>query len=334
MAENNPTTEHPKDETSEQEQQENLNQRQIPATETKEQEPVSTSALTETIPSQPVLSPQQTTTTTEPNLPQVLQNPLAKAEAEGQIDKNKDSILELYKLEYTTAVKRHDDIYKSMWTNFSYMAILAGGILTFGKESLSIEFLIIIACLPLTFWFCGSYLPLDKYGRLAANRASKIEDLINEICSEDFKKYRNEANRDKQDAGLSLYQDFEGRNDKTQNIVKAKHKNRIEKFVNWLEHKSSVRASVGVSFGLLLIVIIIAFICWAKGGFQPYKIRKTETTETKLESINNTLGNMSNSISGLRNSYEIYSQKEKETINAQNPAKATETNTANSNSNK
>jgi hypothetical protein len=46
----------------------------------------------------------------------------------------KDKILALYDLEYKSGVKRHDDIYKSMWTNFSYMAILSGGILTFSAD--------------------------------------------------------------------------------------------------------------------------------------------------------------------------------------------------------
>jgi len=247
---------------------------------------------------------------------------------------NKETVLELYKLEYTTSVKRHDDIFKSLWTNFSYMAILAGGILTFGKEALSIEFLIIIACLPLVFWFWGSYLPLDKYGRLASNRASKIEDLINEIYLEDFKAHRSEADKAKSDIGLYLYRDFEGRNNKSQNIVQAKYKNSIEHLINWLEHKSSVRGSVGIAFIGLHLVIIIAIICWAAGGFNAYKPAKTGTTETKLESINNTLGNMSNSINGLKDSYENNSPKGEaanKNLNTEMPPKTAETNKAGAN---
>jgi hypothetical protein len=45
-----------------------------------------------------------------------------------------DAALELYKLEYERCAIRYDDIYKAVWTNFSYMSVIAGAVLTFGSS--------------------------------------------------------------------------------------------------------------------------------------------------------------------------------------------------------
>jgi hypothetical protein len=39
---------------------------------------------------------------------------------------------DLHKMEYELAAARYENIYRAIWQNFSYMAVLAGGILTFG----------------------------------------------------------------------------------------------------------------------------------------------------------------------------------------------------------
>lgn len=46
---------------------------------------------------------------------------------------------ELFKLEYQQAADRFENIYKAIWQIFSYMGVLAAGILTFGARNLSIE---------------------------------------------------------------------------------------------------------------------------------------------------------------------------------------------------
>ncbi|HEX8456658.1 MAG TPA: hypothetical protein VF656_04985 [Pyrinomonadaceae bacterium] len=91
-----------------------------------------------------------------------------------------DPALELYKVEYEKAVERYLDIYKSIWTNFSYMSIVAGGILTFGSQIFSVkETSILLASIPLFFWYFATYLPLNKYGDQTAERLVEIEAIVN-----------------------------------------------------------------------------------------------------------------------------------------------------------
>jgi hypothetical protein len=91
------------------------------------------------------------------------------------------SWFDLLKLEYDKAAERYDNIYRAVWQNFSYMAVLAGGILTFGAKDLDPAFASFLALTPLTFWFLATFLPLDHYGDETRKRLSRIEDQINEI---------------------------------------------------------------------------------------------------------------------------------------------------------
>lgn len=88
---------------------------------------------------------------------------------------------DLLKLEYEKAADRYDNIYRAIWQNFSYMAVLAGGILTFGSKVLNPVFVYFLALAPLTFWFVATFLPMDHYGDETRKRLSSIEDQINHI---------------------------------------------------------------------------------------------------------------------------------------------------------
>jgi hypothetical protein len=93
-------------------------------------------------------------------------------------DDNEKAALELYKLEYERGTQRYDDIYKAAWTNFSYMALVAGAILTFGGDRFLPELSAFLACLPLLFWWLASFEPLNKYGDQVIDRLGLIELLI------------------------------------------------------------------------------------------------------------------------------------------------------------
>lgn len=49
--------------------------------------------------------------------------------------KDWEHIFGLFKLEYEQAAERYENIYKAIWQIFSYMGILAAGILTFGSRN-------------------------------------------------------------------------------------------------------------------------------------------------------------------------------------------------------
>lgn len=93
--------------------------------------------------------------------------------------------LEAYKLEYEKCAQRYDDVYKAAWTNFSYMAIVAGAILTFGGDRFLPELSAFLACLPLLFWWLASFEPLNKYGDQVIDRLSRIELILTEMYALD-----------------------------------------------------------------------------------------------------------------------------------------------------
>lgn len=106
-----------------------------------------------------------------------------------------DPKLELYKLEYERGAVRYEDIYKSVWTNFSYMAIVAGGILTFGSNFFREHpnWLALLACLPLFFWYMATFIPLNYYGDEARRRLGRIEETVNQEYGTELSHYRNYA---------------------------------------------------------------------------------------------------------------------------------------------
>ena len=57
-----------------------------------------------------------------------------------QSNQNWERIFELFKLEYEQSAERYENIYKAIWQIFSYMGILAAGILTFGSRNCNSSF--------------------------------------------------------------------------------------------------------------------------------------------------------------------------------------------------
>lgn len=86
---------------------------------------------------------------------------------------------QLYTLEYEKAAERYENVYRSMWTIFSYLTAIAAGLLAFGADRIEPHALICFAALPLIFWFWTTYLPLDRYGNGAVARLAQLERLLN-----------------------------------------------------------------------------------------------------------------------------------------------------------
>ena len=104
-------------------------------------------------------------------------------ELSSPLDKSRriEKWFQLKQLEYDKAADRYDNIYQAVWRNFSYMAVLAGGILTFGAKDLDRAVAYCLALTPLAFWFIATFLPMDHYGDETRKRLSMIEDEINQI---------------------------------------------------------------------------------------------------------------------------------------------------------
>lgn len=100
-----------------------------------------------------------------------------------------DRAVQLYTLEYQKAAERYENIYRSIWTIFSYLTAVAAGILAFGSDRFEPHALICIAAIPLLFWFLTTYLPLDRYGNGTAKRLRDLESLLNERFQTELKHF-------------------------------------------------------------------------------------------------------------------------------------------------
>ena len=132
-------------------------------------------------------------------------------------NEKRDVALELYKMEYERCAERYENIYRAIWTNFSYMAILAGGILSFGKGTLTQEQVVLVAAVPLFFWWLATFEPLNEYGDKTLLKLKEIEQKL----SEEY------------DVHLSLYSDFHERTPRLR-----------------------VREVVRIAFSLLILVVL------------------------------------------------------------------------------
>ncbi|PWT79777.1 MAG: hypothetical protein C5B58_12895 [Acidobacteria bacterium] len=88
--------------------------------------------------------------------------------------------LEFWKTEYEKAAERYENIYKALWQNFQYLALVSAAILTFGKDSLPAGMIMLLAGLPVLFWFVAQYIPMDRYGVAARDRLAEIESEFND----------------------------------------------------------------------------------------------------------------------------------------------------------
>jgi hypothetical protein len=80
--------------------------------------------------------------------------------------------------EYETSTNRYNEIYKAVWQNFSYMAVLAGAVLTFGERAFGSTQAALLACVPLLIWYWATFEPLDRYGVLVEFRILELEVVL------------------------------------------------------------------------------------------------------------------------------------------------------------
>jgi hypothetical protein len=111
--------------------------------------------------------------------------------------------IEIYKMEYERCAQRYNDLYNAAWTNFSYMALVAGGILSFGGSRFVTPFTAFLACLPLLFWWLATFEPLNRYGDHVETQILKIEKALNALSISQLKDVAEEARK-----GLTHFEDF------------------------------------------------------------------------------------------------------------------------------
>ena len=123
--------------------------------------------------------------------------------------------IDLYKMEYERCAQRYDDLYKAAWTNFSYIALIAGAILTFGSSRFMAELSILFATFPLVFWWLASFEPLNRYGDQVGSRLVEIEDLINQRINDGEPKQKEPETQQ----GIHHFQQFRERRFKIEDPV-------------------------------------------------------------------------------------------------------------------
>lgn len=88
---------------------------------------------------------------------------------------------ELLVKEYENCINRYENIYKALWQNLSYLSVLSAAILTFASPKFHWSLVVVIAGLPLLFWYLVQFWPLDLYGRLVRHRTAEIERTLNHL---------------------------------------------------------------------------------------------------------------------------------------------------------
>jgi hypothetical protein len=106
-------------------------------------------------------------------------------------------------MEYERCAQRYNDLYNAAWTNFSYMALVAGGILSFGGSRFVTPFTAFLACLPLLFWWLATFEPLNRYGDHVETQILKIEKALNALSISRLTNVPAEARK-----GLTHFEDF------------------------------------------------------------------------------------------------------------------------------
>jgi hypothetical protein len=146
--------------------------------------------------------------------------------------------LDLHKMEYEKCAERYDNIFKAIWTNFSYMAVVSGAILSFSGAKFSTSTTVILACLPLLFWYLASFEPMNRYGDQVVSRLGKIESELNS----------------KYETHLTHFSDFSNRTGK------------------WRAGKWRVRHVVRIAALLLFIVAVICPVLVSKQSPQGKRV--------------------------------------------------------------
>lgn len=117
----------------------------------------------------------------------------------------KDAI-DIYKMEYERCAQRYNDLYNAAWTNFSYMVLVAGGLLTFAGVRFVTPLTVFLACLPLLFWWVATFEPLNRYGDKVEKELESIEKALTALCIEPVKSDNSFPEDAKK--GLRHFQDF------------------------------------------------------------------------------------------------------------------------------
>jgi hypothetical protein len=102
-----------------------------------------------------------------------------------------DRKLEALKLAYERATIRYEDIHKAVWQNFSYLAVVAGAVLTLGEKAIGVTPASLLACVPLLVWFWAVFLPLNRYGDHVERVVRKIEFDLSSYCGAEVALYRS-----------------------------------------------------------------------------------------------------------------------------------------------
>lgn len=168
-----------------------------------------------------------------------------------------DRTLELYKMEYEKAAERYDNIYRSIWTIFSYMTAVAAGVLAYGADKVQQDGLVCIAAIPLLFWFVTTYLPLDRYGTETLKRLGQIEITLNGSF------------------GTTLNH-FKPSTDKDLSVFKGLWKDHSAKGIWKQIHRA--RCSICAIFVFLLVLVIWEWHLFSKSGQRLFLERPTATT--------------------------------------------------------
>ncbi|HXD33299.1 MAG TPA: hypothetical protein VN643_19410 [Pyrinomonadaceae bacterium] len=114
--------------------------------------------------------------------------------------------IELYKMEYERCAERYNNLYNAAWTNFSYMVLVAGGVLTFGGARFVTPLTGLLSCLPLLFWWFSTFEPLNRYGDSVEQQLCEIEKALNALCFSQLKNIEQPAKK-----GLTHFSYFSNR---------------------------------------------------------------------------------------------------------------------------
>jgi hypothetical protein len=105
---------------------------------------------------------------------------------DGGEDRHRDAI-DIYKMEYERCAQRYNDLYNAAWTNFSYMALISGGVLTFGgTRFVDYSVTAFLACLPLLFWWLATFEPLNRYGDDVLKELCQVEQSLNALFVSEY----------------------------------------------------------------------------------------------------------------------------------------------------
>jgi len=183
----------------------------------------------------------------------------------------KERTMELYKVVYEKAADRYDNIYRSIWTIFSYMTAVAGGFLAFGPDRIEPHALICIAAVPLLFWFWTTYLPLDRYGTEVIKRLGKIECILSKEFQVDLNHFKPNTCKE-----LSVFRRL--RRD-------------LKEYKFWPafnEERRRARFAIGIFLILLHLVFVYELIVFFRSG-QRLFIEKTAVSAPAVSTGNVTI---------------------------------------------